>query len=225
MYPTHTFAEPQQMQGVCCRRRLSGARKKHQFRVIFVWQSAHTYKRTPMVSPGTEESTAELMLRLYKTAFPAVARYVHKMGGCADDARDVFQDALVIYYERSLAGKLHLHKGDKVYLLGITKHLWLKKFREGRYNVSIEYNEAFDLAEENEPQPSAHKIMQQIQGAGEKCLKLLTAFYYHKLPMQQIAGLLGFSGERSATVQKYKCLEKVRETVKQEALMYEDFLG
>jgi hypothetical protein len=42
--------------------------------------------------------------------------------------------------------------------------------------------------------------------------------------MVKVAQLFGFSGERSATVQKYKCIEKVRETVKQKALTYEDFL-
>jgi hypothetical protein len=42
--------------------------------------------------------------------------------------------------------------------------------------------------------------------------------------MTQVAETFGFSGVRSATVQKYKCIEKVRETVKQKALTYEDFL-
>jgi hypothetical protein len=42
--------------------------------------------------------------------------------------------------------------------------------------------------------------------------------------MKQIAGLFGYSGERSVTVQKYKCLEKVRDTIKQNALHYEDFI-
>jgi hypothetical protein len=55
-------------------------------------------------------------------------------------------------------------------------------------------------------------------------MELLQAFYYDKLPMNTIAGLFGFGGERSATVQKYKCLEKVRDIVKDKSLTYEDFL-
>jgi hypothetical protein len=41
--------------------------------------------------------------------------------------------------------------------------------------------------------------------------------------MKQIAQRFGLSGERSAAVQKHKCLEKVRNTVKEKALTYEDF--
>ena len=63
-----------------------------------------------------------------------------------------------------------------------------------------------------------------LQTAGKKCMDLLRSFYYDHLPLQDAATLFGFSGVRSATVQKYKCLEKVRETVKEKALTYEDFL-
>jgi hypothetical protein len=31
-------------------------------------------------------------------------------------------------------------------------------------------------------------------------------------------------GVRSATVQKYKCMEKIRETIKDRSLVYEDFI-
>jgi predicted DNA-binding protein YlxM (UPF0122 family) len=55
-------------------------------------------------------------------------------------------------------------------------------------------------------------------------MELLRAFYYDKLSMRKIAGQFDFNSERSATVQKYKCLEKVRDIVKEKSLTYEDFL-
>jgi RNA polymerase sigma factor (sigma-70 family) len=173
---------------------------------------------------NTQAETEKLIMRLYESAFPPVARYVAKMSGSFDDARDVFQDALVIYYEKATGGKLDLQKGERAYLLGIAKNLWFKKFRDGQYDISLDEFEGFDLADEAEPQPVAEKLLHYLETAGEKCMQLLSAFYYDKLPMKQIAGLFGYSGERSVTVQKYKCLEKVRETIKQNALAYEDFI-
>jgi DNA-directed RNA polymerase specialized sigma24 family protein len=173
---------------------------------------------------NTHAETEKLITRLYKSAFPAVARYVAKMGGSFDDARDVFQDALVIYYEKVTAGKLELQKTESAYLLGIAKHLWFKKFSDGRYDISLDEFEGFDLPDEAEPQPVAEKLLHYLETAGKKCMDILSAFYYDKLPMKQIAGLFGYSGEHSVTVQKYKCLEKVRETIKQNALHYEDFI-
>jgi len=80
------------------------------------------------------------------------------------------------------------------------------------------------LVDEIDAQPSGGKLMHYLETAGQKCMEMLKAFYYDNLPVKTIAGLFGFSGERSATVQKYKCMEKVRETIKQRSLTYEDFL-
>ncbi|HBW79380.1 MAG TPA: hypothetical protein DEF78_02660, partial [Sphingobacterium sp.] len=44
-----------------------------------------------------------LFMNLYKSTFPIVAKYVSRMGGNLDEAKDVFQDALLVYYE-----KIHL---------------------------------------------------------------------------------------------------------------------
>lgn len=176
-----------------------------------------------MVCNQTSTDTEQLIIRLYKSAFPLVAKYVSKMGGGLDDAKDIFQDALVIYYEKIVAGNLNLKNADdQIYLLGIAKNLWLKKYREGKKDLPL--SDQFDVADEQNDNLSENKLSHYLQTAGKKCMELLSAFYYNKLPMKEIAGLFGFTGERSATVQKYKCLEKVRETVKENALAYEDFV-
>ncbi|SEO13280.1 DNA-directed RNA polymerase specialized sigma subunit, sigma24 family [Mucilaginibacter gossypiicola] len=171
--------------------------------------------------PATERE--KLITELYKSAFPTLAKYVSKMGGSFDDAKDVFHDALVIYYEKTVNGELLVHAGEKAYLLGIAKHLWFKKFRNGSNNLSLDSCD-FDLADEANEQLSTNKLMHYLETAGKKCMELLSAFYYHKLPMKEVAGLFGYAGERSATVQKYKCIEKVRKTVKEQSLTYADFI-
>ena len=151
-----------------------------------------------------------------------VAQYVNKMGGTFDEAKDVFQDSLVIYYEKSVECSFELKTNEKAYLLGIAKHLWLKQHRDNSKLTSID---GLDIEKEEETaQASDKKVLNFLQKAGKKCMDLLRSFYYDQLPLADAAELFGFSGVRSATVQKYKCLEKVRETVKQKALTYEDFV-
>ena len=164
----------------------------------------------------------ELFIRLYKKAFPIVAGYISRRGGSFDEAKDVFQDALVIYYEKITACGFSADTNDTAYLIGITKHLWLKRYRENDQNIPLENIDAtFDEGDES---PSGKRIMHFLEKAGSKCMELLKGFYYDQLPLTDIAIAFGFSGVRSATVQKYKCLEKVRETIKQKALQYEDFM-
>lgn len=175
--------------------------------------------------PVAKETREELFITLYKEVFPPAATFISKMGGSFDEAKDIFQDALVIYYEQSIAGKLKPAMNEHAYIFGIVKHLWLKKHRETRHVVPLSQEEellAATVAEYKAPQ--TNRLMHYLEKTGKKCMDILQSFYYHKLPMVTIAARLGYSGSRSATVQKYKCLEKIRETIHQNTGSYEDFL-
>lgn len=162
----------------------------------------------------------ELFINLYKKAFPAVAKYISRMGGSFDEAKDVFQDALVAYYEKSVSAQL-IAENDMAYLVGISKNLWLKRYRDSSQNIPLDN---MDISVDENEVPSENRLMHFLETAGKKCMELLKGFYYDQLPLSDIATSFGFSGVRSATVQKYKCLEKVRETIKEKALTYDDFM-
>jgi len=108
------------------------------------------------------------------------------------------------------------------YLVGTAKNLWIKRYRKTEKNIPLD-NIDFTLGED-ENMPSSSRIMRFLETAGKKCMELLAGFYYEQLPLTEIADRFGYSGVRSATVQKYKCLEKVRETIKEKALTYDDFM-
>lgn len=174
---------------------------------------------------STPAEREQLFIIFYKKAFPAVAKYVSKMGGSFDEAKDIFQDALVIYYEKMVTESIALETNEQAYLLGIAKHLWAKKFRENIKHTPIDTDrDDHAFMEDEDLQPSPARILHYLETAGQKCMEILKAFYYDNLPVNTIAGLFGYSGIRSATVQKYKCMEKVRETIKQKSLAYEDFI-
>jgi DNA-directed RNA polymerase specialized sigma24 family protein len=193
--------------------------------VIFPGNNAPTIKTGIMSQTiNTKQSREQLFTVLYKKAFPATARYVAKMGGSFEQAKDVFQDALIIYYEKVLTGNLALQTTEKAYITGIAKHLWLKTYNANADNIPLSASNAAEQPDDAETQYATGKLMHYLQTAGQKCMDMLKAFYYDKLPVTQITEQFGYSGVRSATVQKYKCLEKVRETIKQKALHYEDFI-
>jgi DNA-directed RNA polymerase specialized sigma24 family protein len=168
-----------------------------------------------MESPVAEREAVFVVL--YKKAFPLVANYISKKGGSFEEAKDVFQDALVIWYEKNQAGQLQLQYSEHSYIFGIARHLWSKKMRDKMREQPLP-DSSTDVP------VSGNKLLTLLQTAGQKCMALLKAFYYDKKPLDEVADEFGFSGVRSATVQKYKCLEKVRETIKEKSLSYEDFL-
>lgn len=173
------------------------------------------------ISLNTAAGREAFFTALYKKAFPAVARHVARMDGTIDEAQDIFQDALVIYYEKLRSAPANIRVSEKAYLLGIAKHLWNHAYKTGSRNQPLNDADFEAIADE---QPASKRLMHYLETAGQKCMELLKAYYYDYLPAGDVAALFGYSGVRSATVAKYKCLEKVRDTVKQNSLSYADFL-
>ncbi len=166
--------------------------------------------------PAQREQAFE---QLYEEAFPAVAGFVRRMGGSFSDAKDIFHDALIIFYEKTVHQQTHITAAVPAYVLGIAKHLWVRKYKGDQQHVSLEGMEKevsipYDFYE---PKASENRLLQYLAAAGKKCMEMLRSFYYSNLTMQEIAETFGYGSVRSATVQKFKCLEKVREKVKNEA--------
>lgn len=161
---------------------------------------------------------------LYETAFPTVAAFVSRNGGLLEDAKDIFQDAVIVYYEKSREPGFGITNTEAAYLLGIAKHLWIRKYNREKLTVHLDSWEAtLSIPEDFYTEVVDDKLLTVLGRTGKKCMDLLLAFYYEKLSMDGIRNRFGYGSERSATVQKFKCLEKVRNEVKDKSLRYEDF--
>ena len=161
----------------------------------------------------------QALTRLYRSAFPLVRRYVGGHGGTAQDAQDVFQDALVILYEQAVGGTLVLTASASTYLVGIARNLW---HHEQRRRARLPHEAlpddadplaAFAAEESEEAAEPAFAVLDYVARLGEKCRNVLLAFYYFQQPLTQIAEANGYRSVRSATVQKFKCLERLRNSV------------
>ncbi|WP_257657931.1 RNA polymerase sigma factor [Parapedobacter lycopersici] len=172
-----------------------------------------------------------VFMTLYKKCFPSVAHYIAKRGGTLDEAEDVFQDALLAFYEKTRESQLHLAQDEGAYVFGIARYLWKKRYHEHQRQTSLDElmagyweDQENEWSQPAEQQVVAQRVVRVLQAAGQQCMRLLTAFYYEKLDMVEIASRFGFSGARSATAQKFKCLQKVKQLVRQKSLQYEDFV-
>ncbi|MBT1690152.1 RNA polymerase sigma factor [Dawidia soli] len=162
---------------------------------------------------------------MYRQAFPVVAGFVSRTQGTFQDAKDIFHDALVIYLEKRAAGTLQLARTPEAYVVGIAKHLWLRAVRHDRHALSLDAFEAgLSIAEHAADVPDGKRLLRFLEVTGKKCMDLLRAWYYDGLHGKRLAETLGYANEHTAAVQKYKCLEKVRNVVKQKSMDYDDFL-
>lgn len=180
---------------------------------------------TRAAAPLTADSLRQALLAdrtqaltgLYQRSFPPVRRYLSRRGGSAQDAQDVFQDALVLLYEQATSGTLVLTASVSTYLLNISRNLWRQELRRRARLPRAGFTDelAASLAEEAAASAEpAFAVLDYVEQLGEKCKSLLLSFYYFQQPLTQIAERHGYASVRSATVQKFKCLERLRQAVR-----------
>ena len=193
--------------------------------MIYWWITALILKAYAMeileMSKITSSETAEEVFeRVYQPAFLSVARYISRNGGSFEEARDIFHDALVIFYEQgrspsSIQSEVH-------YITGIAKHLWSRTFRDDIKKVTLG-ERATESSSTESPSVDEVKLLQLLEWAGKRCMDLLVSFYIEKMGLVNIRRSYDFSSDHSASVQKYKCIEKVRDVIKNKSMSYEDF--
>lgn len=192
--------------------------------VLYTKEKHFIVPTEPPVEHCNVPDRRQLFEELYEQTFPHVAGFVSRMGGTFEEARDIFQDALIIFYEKTMEGTLDVYTSSEAYIMGIAKHLWVRKYKKDRDKVALEDLERHIGLPEEDPRPLATgRLLRLVELAGSKCLEMLQAFYYAKRSMSEITGAFGYRSVRSATVQKYKCLEKIRNKIKAKSMTYEDF--
>jgi RNA polymerase sigma factor (sigma-70 family) len=159
--------------------------------------------------------------RIYKQHFKIINGWILKNGGSTDDAADVFQEAMMVMYEKAQAEDFRLQCKIGTYVFAISKNLWLKKMREEDRLPSVlikdtgnedgpdaAYEDDLNLHIEKE----AHfeQLGSALEQLGEPCRSLLKAFYEQNKTMQEISADFGYTNPENAKTQKYKCLTRLR---------------
>ncbi|MGB3007489.1 MAG: sigma-70 family RNA polymerase sigma factor [Chitinophagaceae bacterium] len=165
---------------------------------------------------GLASSDKKAVETIYKENYNAVQALIINNNGSSDDAKDIFQEAMIVLYEKVRSGTFELNCQIKTYIYSVSKRLWLKRLQQlNRYSSPIEGFEATvqvdDEIEEHEKRDSEFEMMERaINSLGEPCKSLLEAYYIQKQNMQVIASNFGYTNADNAKNQKYKCLMRLK---------------
>ena len=165
---------------------------------------------------GLAEGDKRAIEIIYKDHFNSIQALIINNNGSSDDAKDIFQEALIVLYEKVRSGSFELNCQIKTYLYSVSKRLWLKKLSVSNRFVSSAEDPAStypveDEIEAHEKRDAEFDMMEKaIAGLGEPCKRLLEAYYLKKQNMQVIAASFGYTNADNAKNQKYKCLLRLK---------------
>lgn len=165
---------------------------------------------------GLAHNDSKAIETIYKENFNMVQSFILNNNGSYDEARDIFQEAMIALYEKAQTESFVLTCQIKTYIYSICRRLWLKRLQQlGRYTTQVDsMEETIAVAEDMEAHEKRNvefAIMDRaLNSLGEPCKSLLEGYYLKKMDMNALAREFGYTNADNAKNQKYKCLMRLK---------------
>ena len=167
---------------------------------------------------GIANRDNEVIHQLYKLHYPYIERMVISNSGSKDQAKDIFQETVMVLYDKVTQQGFVLESKLKTFLYAVGRRLWLKQLskkesnhfsiEQDGYDTASDYEEDIQSSLEQEKQFT--KMEEALQHLGEPCQSILRDFYIKNKSMQDICEKFGYTNTDNAKTQKYKCLQRLK---------------
>ena len=148
-------------------------------------------------------------------------RFLRKMHNDDDLLKDIYQDAVIVLFEKSKDPSFNLTCNIQTYINSVCRNQLLNKFKENsRFitksddfepNVKDWFDEYDD--EKESRLNLLEKSLEKLKDKGEKCFEILKRFFYEKQSMDQIAVEMNYTNGDNVKNQKSRCQKKLKELV------------
>jgi RNA polymerase sigma factor (sigma-70 family) len=173
------------------------------------------YSDTDIID-GIRQNNQRVLADVYKKYYQMIVHLILQNSGTEQDAKDIYQEAMMIFFEKIQQENFMLTCQVKTFVYSICRRLWLKRLKEkSRYVGKIDDFEEFIPFEKNdlneEDNEKRFEIAEEsLSLLGEPCNTILIDFYINHFSMQQITDKMGYTNAENAKTQKYKCLQRLK---------------
>lgn len=165
---------------------------------------------------GILNNSVEALNKLYVAYFPMVLQFILSNNGDEDDAKDVYQEAIIVLYNKVRSGNFELSSKLKTYIYSVSRRIWLKKLAQQskKTNNIADFEDVLavdeDMEQHEQKDMQFDKMKVALDSLGEPCKTIIQDFYIHNHSMQEICEKFGYTNADNAKTQKYKCLQRLK---------------
>ncbi|MEP1096709.1 MAG: RNA polymerase sigma factor [Cyclobacteriaceae bacterium] len=160
------------------------------------------------ISRGDER----ILDHLYEKYYRMMTKVVLSNSGTEDEAKDVYQEALLAFWQKASSGKLVLTSKISTYLYSICLNQWRKEL-DRKSRLSSEEVDGEEI-QGHDAKERLRIVKECIDELGDVCKGVLTYYYFDGLGMQDIAEKMNFANTDTAKTKKYKCKKKLDSLIK-----------
>lgn len=171
---------------------------------------------------GIAAHDSNTLKEVYRDMLPFVEAYVVHHGGTTDQAKDLFQEAMIIIYSKIEEGNLVLHCKFSTYLYAVCKRIWIQD-RKKHY---LRTNKLKEISLVSEPEtPYGREDMDEAKELFEKHFgklgpdcQMILGMHFNGLTIEEIRKAMNISTVHHASDKKYRCKKKLIESIKGDPL-------
>ena len=174
---------------------------------------------------GVRARDRTILTYVYEHYFPMIREFILKNSGTEEDARDIFQESLVVIFEKLKSDEVKLSSKFKTYFYAICRNKWLMVLRKRRTGPKMVVDT--QLVESNHPvsteelaKHEQYKLFRtHFKSLSDDCKKLLD-FFFTGHSLREIGGFMGFS-EMYAKKRKFICQKRLIAAIESDPLFKE----
>jgi len=166
---------------------------------------------------GLLDEKQEIFHYLYTYVYQSVQWMILSNNGTEEDAKDIFQDAIILMYQKLKKGHFVLNCAFTTYLYSVCKLMWLKNLARKKKNPSIGKDEAeYILLDECPDSEYELELLElyykEFEQLSRECKKILH-LHLRNVPIKEITKALGYKDDRRTSDRKYQCKRYLRNRI------------
>jgi RNA polymerase sigma factor (sigma-70 family) len=175
--------------------------------------------RAEEILDGIQNRNTDVLEFIYKNYFHQINVFINKNDGTDEDTKDIYQDAILVIYQKIQKDKLTLTCSFNTYLYSVCRLLWLKQLEKRKINKSfIEDSAKFleldnDILTLNLTNERYMLYQEHFNKLSYNCQKILELFLA-QIQLKEIARILGFRSVQYVKKRKHQCKEKLIASIK-----------
>lgn len=163
----------------------------------------------------------KVLHELYRHVKPKVVAYIKSNSGSLEEADDIFQDAVLVFYKQVKLDKFNEEYAITGFLYSVSRNLWINKAKRDQRSSSLSESEEqvadhSDALQDMITQERSTVLGALIKSLGENCEQILSMTYYQKISLKKIAFKLGYANEGAVKTRNYKCKQRLIKLMKEQ---------
>ncbi len=159
---------------------------------------------------GIRNHDSSILEHVYNTHYPIIEGYITHNQGSREEARDIFQDAMIIVYKRIKSNELELTCKFGTYLYAICKNIWMQERKKYLQRTQKLREQPLEV---NDPGPADDPLLQNhltdlfnkhFDALSKDCQKILS-MYFNNFSVEDIRAAMNYKDLHHTADRKYRC--------------------